>query len=308
MGKGDWKCEEAEGDDRRLSENDTDNETDAEPEQECTRHGGSVLLMHVFIIFMILCAFCILNMLVGILCQVVDATAKEEEENACLQSFRDIIIDAFYKFDISGDEQVTVCEFQKMKHEDSVRNCFIALGIEEDQLDERLDQIQDSLFAPHDDELARDEHTGILRTTKSFACIQANAVESERETLKALQLDEFIEKVLQVRPTVAASYLDMESMRVRASRAEARFNYQLNGIEEMLLTLKGSTASASVPMGQTDSGLYRFVGGGDESCEVATRGGSNQATNRWLRNLSSEVLFAELRNRATRQPTSREAD
>merc|ERR1719305_1098578 len=51
---------------------------DIDGEEVCRREGGSVLLLWVFMTWMIISAMMLLNMLVGILCEVIDGTAKSE--------------------------------------------------------------------------------------------------------------------------------------------------------------------------------------------------------------------------------------
>lgn len=260
----------------------------------CGREGGHLWLMWVFILFMIISAFCILNMLVGILCEVIDGTAKEEEERSHVVHLTSSICNVFRSIDLSGDEHITVDEWKVMRLNESVRSAFVGIGVEEDFLDLRLDQMEEHLFG------RLDKHK-LLDKEKSWI-----PDGPERDDAKGVPLEEFVNHILEIRPDVAASYLDLEVLLTRAERDEQAFDAECDVIEARLLARRNMIEQFSEGCPSTPRANLTAVEATTtvEAISEAPKNGTSSTTASWLQGLSSPLLFEVLRQRATVQSGS----
>eukprot|EP00927_Polykrikos_kofoidii_P031925 TRINITY_DN27333_c0_g1_i1.p1 TRINITY_DN27333_c0_g1~~TRINITY_DN27333_c0_g1_i1.p1 ORF type:complete len:555 (+),score=85.18 TRINITY_DN27333_c0_g1_i1:139-1803(+) len=88
----------------------------------------SVILLMVFFVFIALSSFTVLNMLIGILCEVVENTGNEEKDKALRESLYDVLTRAFEKFDKDESLLISQAEF------DDVCKDAAALKTLQDQL------------------------------------------------------------------------------------------------------------------------------------------------------------------------------
>jgi len=247
-------------------------------QEPCSRTGGSLILMWVFIVFMIISAFCLLNMLIGVLYEVVTDSAAQESESTQISDLRQCLSQAFRMIDESKDGLITPAEWEKMKLNQKVCDSMKDLGVEEEHMAERLDQMSESLFGgfEDEDESGEAEDSGQLRHG-----------ESRDSNRHGLTFEQFIAKVVEIRPDSPASALDIEILRVRVEREEKNFNARLDYIEQAL-------ASASpAPAGDIAS---------KSALKEATVASKPDPSAAWLRDVPTEVLFAVLNSRAPPTP------
>jgi len=250
-------------------------------EKVCTRTGGELWLMWVFVLFMIISAMCLLNMLVGILCQVIEETSAEEGASSEISALKHNIEDSFHAVDISGDDAITRSEWKTMRQSQALMDSFTRIGVDDAFMDEQLDQIEEHLFA-------RLDKTHILDDEISWMPKEAEHHEGDEED--KIPLGEFLAHILQIRPDVAASMLDIQILRTRAERDEEYFNHQIDRIETKLETrMRAIRDLPVVPCGA----LARTE---------EPNSGTSSSPDAWLRGLSTELLFAELRHRADLLP------
>lgn len=235
----------------------------------CERTGGSIMLMWAFILFMIISAFCLLNMLIGVLCEVIQDSAAQESEATQLSQLRHDMSHAFQTIDTSKDGLVTRTEWQSMRNQETVQASMSSLGVEEQHMEERLDQMEESLFGCEED-----EEEPPPQSPDGIAREPSNALSRNGLTFEA-----FIEKVVEIRPDTPASALDIEILRVRVEREEKMFNARLDFIEEAL----------------RDGGLEGLKAIGHQRPAPKTEA---DKLNNWLRDIPTEVLFAVLNSRA----------
>jgi len=260
-------------------------------EQEiCERTGGSLMLMWLFVLFMIISAFCLLNMLIGVLCEVIQDSAEQENESSQLSELRHHMAEAFIQIDTSKDGLITVQEWGKMKLEKTVRASMANLGVEEQHMEERLDQMQESLF-------------GALDMDDEDADADLSELEKKEKKSKGLTFEKFIEKVVEIRPDTPASALDIEILRVRVEREAKKYNARLDFIEEALSNGSGLDPSGAVLpalMPPSAKNLNELDLPGPIKPVMASRDDDSQLNREtaWLRDVPTEVLFAILHNRA----------
>lgn len=153
-----------------------------------------------------------------------------------------------------------------MKNHDKVKESMTVLGVEEEQMNHRLTQIQESLFG----------------TT-------AVSADEQEDEARGLHFDEFMDKMLEIRPDTDASALDIEVLRVRVERDEKAFNARLDLIEEALTKMN---EEGLPPVEKSNEN--------EKSDDPYAKEGSST---KWLREVPTEVLFAVLNSRAPPCPT-----
>merc|ERR1712151_168468 len=70
------------------------------------RQESGLLFTWIFIVFTTISSFTLLNMLIGVLCQVIDSCAKEEEKTSRERDFRANLKKAFEALDVSKDQRL----------------------------------------------------------------------------------------------------------------------------------------------------------------------------------------------------------
>jgi len=236
---------------------------------DCARVDGSLWLAWLFILFMIISAFCLLNMLIGVLCEVIQQSAAKELETNQLQELKANMAVAFEALDASGvkDGLITAAEWENFQKMNVVRKSLEDLGVEEKYMEERLEQIKETLFGClADDDTALEQIVPVGTYTGR----------------SGLTFEQFMQKVVEIRPDTPAGALDIEILRVRVEREEQAFNARLDVVEDAISKMLADPQSEST-----------FLADGrpppkDESTSVAS----------WLRQVPIEVLFAVLHSRA----------
>eukprot|EP00930_Biecheleria_cincta_P040123 TRINITY_DN27520_c0_g1_i1.p1 TRINITY_DN27520_c0_g1~~TRINITY_DN27520_c0_g1_i1.p1 ORF type:complete len:555 (+),score=124.68 TRINITY_DN27520_c0_g1_i1:107-1771(+) len=89
----------------------------------------------VFILYILLNSFMMLNMLVGILVEVVGSTKEAESERIARANARDAIMTIFKQMDSDGSGKITQEEFKGMKKDEDIMEAFSELGIKAKQFD-----------------------------------------------------------------------------------------------------------------------------------------------------------------------------
>jgi hypothetical protein len=274
-------------------------------DRECTREGGELWLMWVFIVFMIISAFCLLNMLVGVLCEVIDETAKDEAACGKISQLDHHIRMAFWKIDSSGDDAITRKEWAEMRTMEDVRKCFENIGVEKAFIDDRLSQIEEHLFERLDKNLLLDDEYN----WKPAKAQKSETIPSDSEEANGpgIPLEEFVDHICEIRPDSCASFLDFEILRTRAEMDEKVFNHQLDLIEGMLNQQKDrQDAAKGLYGGGAMYDVSQFAQPVDEKQQRLSEEPNNgtSGSDPWILGLPTEALFAELKHRASRGNSS----
>jgi len=250
------------------------------------------LLMWAFIVFMVMSGMTLLNMLIGVLCQVIDDSSREEEESRQLNDLRICLIDAFHHTDESQDGLITEEEWMNISSNKSVQASLMKLGVEESMMEERLAQMQDSLF--HSKKEAGDDENG-----------------PEVDRKIALTFDEFVDQVIDLRMDTPASALDVEMLKSAVKIEDRMICKRLDKIESELQKILGVEAMdfsrpspvkefLKEPKEPQDVSLPGQLindeaNGTATSAASATSAGGEQ----WLHDVPTELLFHILKSRST---------
>lgn len=193
------------------------------------------LYFWLFMVFFIISCLTLLNMLIGVLCDVISGTAKDEEDTRQIGLLKMCISDAFDTIDLNQDGLVSEEEWKQMKKNENVRDALCQFGIEEGNLDTCLDQMQASLFkqcpvSDIDDYVAPMSSNGgnLLQVTPTTPS-PARAQEAP-----GLPLEELVEKVSELRPDVPASCLELSLLQSKLTAERTQIAKRLNRSEALL--------------------------------------------------------------------------
>ena len=113
---------------------------------------GFPMLQWAMLIFILLASFTALNMLIGVICEVVSATAAAEEEKSLVSEVRGRLNKVYASIDTSGDGKISKDEFEGMAENDEVRESLELMGVET----KHLFALSDSLFERDEDEIVEE--------------------------------------------------------------------------------------------------------------------------------------------------------
>lgn len=204
-----------------------------------------LILVWVFIIFLLITFATLLNMLIGVVCDIISDAAKEEEDAQTVNMLKYVIEDAFAQIDCNEDGLVCKEEWGEIKNNPMVRKSLESIGIEEDRMEERLGQMGEMIFTEKPYEAFTSEMSqeqlmkSPSRTNSGFG---SRSTRSERETT-GLSVTQLIERVIEIRPDQSASSLDMELLRSQVLKDQKAFKKKLKKIEEGVKKALGPAAA-----------------------------------------------------------------
>lgn len=88
------------------------------------------LYLLVFMIFILLSALTVLNMLIGILCEVVSGVAQVEKEQMMLEFVHSRMQAAMTQIDVDGDNRVSKTEFMKILQNPQAVHSLLEIGVD----------------------------------------------------------------------------------------------------------------------------------------------------------------------------------
>jgi voltage-gated sodium channel len=265
---------------------------------------SSLFLMWMFFIFLIITFATLLNMLIGVLCEVITEAASEEKVNVTVTSLKATIQDAFDQIDVNGDGIICEEEWKHIKQDAEVRQSLVSMGIETERMEERLDQMQEMLFAePQEEDAAADQELGVStgsnKLQKTMSQRSMPTPEERREL--GFSVQELIDKVVDIRPDQNASALDLELLKSQVTKDQVRFKQRIKNIENGLKKILGP-AAASVNLdtsSENPRGSLRPNTGHSQS-----EGGNKSTSGTNLQDVPTQVLFQALKNRTPPKPGS----
>jgi len=169
----------------------------------------SIILMWLFIMFMIISGITLLNMLIGVLCQVVQATQQEETEQRKAAKLRETFVKAFRAVDLSGDGMIQEQEWTGIRNNPAVRKALRRMGVPSEEVDVRLTQLGAKVFWDRRLSQARDSviSDSVGRTSTVTSSSRASAVDV------GLDFDEFVEQVSDLQWGKKATALDVAAFK-----------------------------------------------------------------------------------------------
>ena len=163
-------------------------------------------------IYILASGFTILNMLIGVLCEVVSTVAKEENEKTMVLDTQHRLADVFKATDTDGSGKISFNEFEKMSESSVVLDAFEAIGVEP-------------------------KHFGAL------ASVLFDDEENPGE-YKSLRFEDFVKLVVKLRPERNASVMDVAEQ-VGAVEFTPKAAFVSNKVGEEQLRTQIATATKS---------------------------------------------------------------
>mmetsp|Transcript_175 Transcript_175/g.718 ORF Transcript_175/g.718 Transcript_175/m.718 type:complete len:645 (-) Transcript_175:71-2005(-) len=173
------------------------------------RDTGNMGMLILFLVYVLLNSFTMMNMLVGILVEVVGNTAESERMVTMEGAVRDAIMTIFVQMDADGSGRISRDEFLEMKADPKVMKALQELDIHEKQFDHYVDL----LFHPE--------------------------TERERGEPTTLSFEELLDCILRLRPGAEISSLDFASFRQATTTAQTSIKERLERIEKLLARVTG---------------------------------------------------------------------
>jgi len=171
------------------------------------------LVEYIFWIFFVISSCTLLNMLIGVLCDVITKNAEAEKLAASEAAMRLTLSDAFAAMDANEDGRVTAQEWDQMKKDPKVRKALTCNGIDGANLDEQLEKMHQAIFA-----------------------------KKNKKGKEGLALDEFVNRLLDIQPTKPTSSLELSLLRSRIEMKEDKLHeymLELEGAMNILLAANG---------------------------------------------------------------------
>merc|ERR1719350_2719336 len=91
---------------------------------------ASVFSVGVFLCFILISALTVMNMLIGVLCEVVSAVGAHEREDAAIRLLKQSILVELLKFDEDGNSMISEDEFNNVMQDDSAVRSLRHLGVD----------------------------------------------------------------------------------------------------------------------------------------------------------------------------------
>merc|ERR1719456_419812 len=180
---------------------------------------GPPIMVYLFILFILLSSFTVLNMLIGVLCEVVTSTSQTEAENAMVAQIREEITGVFREIDVNGDGTVSKDEFEQMKKNPVVISALAKVGVKP----KHFFALSDVLFEPAEpptetqskEEREKEEERNLkmspeerqregARRASANTGTKLKTTENGTESVE-LEFDDFLEMVISQRPEKNAS-------------------------------------------------------------------------------------------------------
>jgi len=159
-------------------------------------------LLLVFVGFVCISAFTVLNMLIGVLCDQIVETSEDEKKKRVLDRVQDTFTEVFRAMDRDSDGVISEEEFQSMQHTQGVQNALLQLGIEP----RHLWALQDAIFNDY------------------------GAGEK-----KELSFQKFLDILCHLRPEQKASVLDVADLRMQLRDLRELMEQMLKNLHHDLL-------------------------------------------------------------------------
>jgi len=215
-------------------------------------------MLSAFIIFVLISSFTMLNMLIGILCEVVCATGEGERNKNTEAHVRESITTLFHKMDKDGSGDITRDEFISMKKDKNVMSALQELEVKA----KHFEMYADLMFKP----------------------------EEEGGEMPTFDFEKTINMIMRLRPGTKVSALDFASFQMTVYKNHDRLRKHITTIEKMTTMLTGHDLGAgSSPPSRIDTNMQELAEEPEAKISVSTLP--------QLEKTSDQEILAELQRR-----------
>jgi hypothetical protein len=189
------------------------------------RGTDNFFMLSLFIVFILISSFTILNMLIGILCEVVSATADSEQTKAAETCVKEAITTLFNKLDVDGSGNITEEEFMHMRDDETVRSALEEMDIYESHF-QRYCEI---LF--HQDEASEDVYEGEEGEEAQAATTPKAAKPKEAPSIN---FETLITMILRLSPGNHINALDFSLLQASIDRTQETLRERILKIHDLI--------------------------------------------------------------------------
>lgn len=216
-------------------------------------------MLTAFILFVLLSSFTMLNMLIGILCEVVCATGEGERNANTEIHVREAITDLFTSMDKDNNGEITRDEFLSMKSDLKVMNALKELDVK----GKHFEMYADLMFKPEDG----------------------------GSEIPTINFERTINMIMRLRPGTKVSALDFASFQMTVHRNHDSLRKHITNIEKMASVLSGEEPAAGSPLGLTDANRPEVPAEASPSAKITTSAMPQ------LQSMSEQDILNELQHR-----------
>jgi voltage-gated sodium channel len=177
------------------------------------RSSNNWLMLAAFIAFVLISSFTMLNMLIGILCEVVVATGEGERNKNTEVKVKEAIEEIFTRIDKDGNGQITRKEFVEMRHNKSVKIALKALEV----TPRHFDMYTELMFKRNED----------------------------ASELTTIGYKDMINMIMRLRPGTTVSALDFASFQSAVRSNHLCLHNHIKNIRKMVTAIAGDETAAS---------------------------------------------------------------
>merc|ERR1719424_904628 len=206
---------------------------------------NSPLLTVVFISFIFLASFTVLNMLIGMLCEVVTAVAAAEKEKAIVVFVKSRLFDALESLDKDNSGTISKDEFEKLLEIPAAVQALDELGVdvpnlvsmknhlfEAEEMERMGVEVVDKNETGKDQTELKSKGVAGADDDSDFEFMEENSVEGEEKTA-ALAFADFLEMVIRLRADNRPSVLDIVDLRKLVLKNNRSVLTSVDGLEKM---------------------------------------------------------------------------
>jgi len=186
------------------------------------------VMMIFFLIYFMLSSLTVLNMLIGVVCEVISDTASQETENAMVAQVTEILTVVFEEIDADGSGLISKKEFELMTDKRESIEALHILGVEP----KHLLALSDTLFDSLDDGKP-----------------------------KEIDFHEFLEMVVHLRPENNASVLDIAQLRGLQRRLMLQVEAKIKSLCDQLDLIQIESQAMSTVSMNIDNSVPGAVNG-----------------------------------------------
>jgi len=188
----------------------------------------------IFCVYVLLSSFTVLNMLIGVLCEVISETTQDEEEKAVTMQITEELEKVFSEIDKDGNYLVSQSEFRAMVKNERVLEAFKQIEVEKEHLLALCDTLFEQPESAQDvKKRVTDQQKRSRSTARSMAqpagsgmagggsgkFEQLSGSPGKRFSVRAhkeqveLTFDEFVQSVVHMRPKNPASVMHIAELK-----------------------------------------------------------------------------------------------
>merc|ERR1719160_1977439 len=180
------------------------------------------IMMWVFVIFILVSSFTVLNMLIGVLCEVVTATSDAEGEMATQSAASIILKRVFKEIDTDKSGLISMNEFDQMKENEDAIAALGSLGIEMHM----VNGLRDVLFQADDEEDENPQDSP-----------QSGGHHDLPPGTKELTFKEFLERLSHLKPGTGVSVLDFADLQKQLQQSSRKVERRIKELQRRMATL-----------------------------------------------------------------------